>query len=277
MKVLFLQGLPASGKTTWSKEFLEKNTDWVRVNRDDLRNMRGKYWIPKQEKLITAWERGCIVSTLDEGKNVIVDATNLNPKYQTEVKEFIKALHPDTQFESKFFDCSLDECIKRDLQRENSVGEKVIVGMYDKYIAPPKEYTEDETLPHIVICDIDGTLSIINNRSPYEWDKVGNDLPNQAVINFIKPFKIILFSGRDESCREETEKWLKKHKIKYIGLFMRPEGSWTKDAKIKKAMFEEYIRGKYFIDFVIDDRNQVVDMWRKELGLTCLQVNYGDF
>jgi hypothetical protein len=28
---------------------------------------------------------------------------------------------------------------------------------------------------------------------------------------------------------------------------------------------------------VIDDRNQVVDMWRMELGLVCLQVDYGDF
>lgn len=28
---------------------------------------------------------------------------------------------------------------------------------------------------------------------------------------------------------------------------------------------------------VIDDRNQVVDMWRKDLGLCCLQVDYGDF
>lgn len=31
------------------------------------------------------------------------------------------------------------------------------------------------------------------------------------------------------------------------------------------------------VKFVLDDRNQVVDMWRKDLGLTCLQVDYGDF
>jgi len=42
-------------------------------------------------------------------------------------------------------------------------------------------------------------------------------------------------------------------------------------------MFETHIRNKYFVEMVIDDRDQVVAMWRKELGLTCLQVDYGDF
>ncbi len=33
---------------------------------------------------------------------------------------------------------------------------------------------------------------------------------------------------------------------------------------------------KLFIEYVLDDRTQVVDLWRS-LGLTCLQVAYGDF
>lgn len=37
------------------------------------------------------------------------------------------------------------------------------------------------------------------------------------------------------------------------------------------------IKDKYAVDFVLDDRNCVVDMWRKKLDLACFQVNYGDF
>lgn len=75
MKLLILKGLPASGKSTWAREHCEKNKDWVRVNRDDLRNMRGLYWLPKQEKLITKWEDACLISALESGYNVILDST----------------------------------------------------------------------------------------------------------------------------------------------------------------------------------------------------------
>jgi putative SOS response-associated peptidase YedK len=37
------------------------------------------------------------------------------------------------------------------------------------------------------------------------------------------------------------------------------------------------IRDNFNVEFVLDDRNSVVDMWRKELNLPTFQVNYGDF
>lgn len=58
---------------------------------------------------------------------------------------------------------------------------------------------------------------------------------------------------------------------------MRPKGDMRKDSIIKKELFEAHIKDKYYIEAVFDDRNQIVDTWRKEIGLTCLQVNYGNF
>jgi hypothetical protein len=57
---------------------------------------------------------------------------------------------------------------------------------------------------------------------------------------------------------------------------MREEGNNEKDSIVKRRLFEDNIRGKYYIEYVLDDRNQVVDMWRN-MGLTCLQVAEGDF
>lgn len=88
---------------------------------------------------------------------------------------------------------------------------------------------------------------------------------------------VIIFTGRGGSYWEDTAKWLKQHNIKYTEAYIRPEGNMQKDSIIKKQMFEDNIRGRYYVEFVVDDRNQVVDMWRKELGLTCLQADYGDF
>lgn len=54
-------------------------------------------------------------------------------------------------------------------------------------------------------------------------------------------------------------------------------GDNRKDSIVKRELYEKYIEGKYLIRFVLDDRNQMVDMWRNELGLKCLQVAEGNF
>lgn len=285
MKLLFLKGLPASGKTTFARSFCAEHKDWIRVNRDDLRNMRGVYWIPKQEDMITEWENACIESALTSGYNVILDATNLNDGRNRARVEKLREQFPDLKVEYRFFDESLEECIKRDLVRPNSVGEVVIRRMYNKYLSPkPVVYDEDKSLPHCVIFDVDGTLAKMNGRGPYDWDKVRTDLVNEPIAFLNRSLaelnpqpKIFIFTGRDGSCLGDTEGWLVDNDIRYHDIFIRPAGNTEKDAVIKKRMFEENIKGKYYCRLVVDDRDQVVDMWRRELGLTCLQVDYGDF
>lgn len=137
-------------------------------------------------------------------------------------------------------------------------------------------------LPKAIIVDIDGTLAKMNGRGPFEWMRVGEDLVNEPIRHIVNLYQasghtIIIFSGRDSVCRKVTEDWLSDNLIGYNSLFMRPEGNNEKDSIIKRRLFDENILGKYDIQFVLDDRNQVVDMWRKDLGLTCLQVNYGNF
>jgi hypothetical protein len=91
-----------------------------------------------------------------------------------------------------------------------------------------------------------------------------------------KGCKVILLSGRDESCREETDKWLDRWGIFYDQLIMRTANDNRKDSIIKEELFNEHIKNKYNIHAVFDDRDQVVAVWRK-LGLKCFQVEYGHF
>jgi predicted kinase len=283
MKVIFTVGLPASGKSTWARNFVEKNKDWIRISRDDLRNMRGTYWIPKQEKLITKLEVDGVLTALEFGKNAVVDATNLNPGFLEGFVKKIKDEYPDTQIEKKFFEIDVKEAIKRDLTRTASVGAEVIQGMYDKYLAPePVVYSEDKSLPRAVIFDVDGTLAKMNGRSPFEWERVGEDLPKTEIITLAQMYKengykLIIFTGRDGVCLGKTKLWLDDYLVPYDEVYIRPEGDQRKDSIIKKELFENNIRGKYYVDLIVDDRDQVVEMWRKELGLTCLQVDYGNF
>jgi len=139
-------------------------------------------------------------------------------------------------------------------------------------------------LPKAILCDIDGTLAILGERNRYDPSS-GEDLLNYPIANILSvytkqtvfPVVLILISGREEKYRDLTEKWLKKHGIThYQDFYMRKTNDFRKDFVIKKEIYEKFIKNKYAVLFVLEDRDQVVKMWRDE-GLTCLQVAYGNF
>ena len=275
-----LKGLPASGKSTYAKELVSKDHNWVRVNKDDLRAMMNNgEFSGKLEKQIIKTEREIAENALKLGKNVVIDDTNFNPTHEEHFRQLAKTYK--AEFEVKFFDTPLEECIERDNIRPNGVGESVIRRMYNHSLQPKAAVEERNIgLTKAIICDIDGTLAHMKDRSPYDWSRVGEDDVDPIIKNLLNALKgtynILLISGRDEACREETNKWLRKYDIPHALLFMRGENDNRKDSVVKREIFEKYIRRYYNVEFVLDDRNQVVEMWRS-LGLKCLQVQEGDF
>ena len=138
-----------------------------------------------------------------------------------------------------------------------------------------------DALPQAVLCDLDGTLAHLNGRSPYDASTCLDDLVNMPVAHIVQTYAglgvyVILVSGREARYRKPTERWLQKHNIPYHALHMRPTRDYRKDAVIKTELYRSHLEGAYSVLFVLDDRNQVVEMWRG-LGLTCLQVAPGDF
>lgn len=144
-----------------------------------------------------------------------------------------------------------------------------------------------------IICDLDGTLCLFEKqdktaahyRNPYDASTCGNDLVNQAVLKVLYSYsgydialgrEVIFVSGREDKYRMQTTEWLNKHGIFNYSLFMRKSGDFRKDSVIKQEIYETYIKPNFDIDFVLDDRDQVVKMWREQ-GLVCFQVAEGNF
>jgi len=279
LKVIMTKGIPASGKTTWAKEFIKNNPNYKRVNKDDIRNMVDLgNWSAANEKLVLQIRDNLIKTFLKNGFNVIVDDTNLANKHFNRIAQLVKGL-AIVEINNSFLKTPINECVKRDKDRENPVGEKVIYDMAKQAlpdIIPTIKY--DPSLPFAVIVDIDGTLALHNQRSPYDYAKCDKDKPNIPVIDLLKliPYKIILVSGRNEYAKDLTKKWLKDNGIKYNLLLMRKNKDYRHDYIIKKEIYEKHIKGKYNIKFILDDRNQLVAMWRKE-GFPVFQVAEGNF
>ena len=147
-KLLCLKGLPASGKSTYAKELESKG--WGRTNKDDIRKLNFPNYEFKDEKKVIAIENGMIKAHLSAGRNVVVDNTHFNPKHQQRLEAIAKEFNAD--FEVLFIDTPLEECIKRNRKRTDSVPMEVILNMYNKYIAPYKEkHVEyDDTLDEAI-------------------------------------------------------------------------------------------------------------------------------
>lgn len=282
MKLLMLKGLPASGKSTYAKELVAQG-GWTRVNKDSLRSMlhNGK-WSRKNEEEVILARNALIFSALSSGKNVVVDDTNFNPRHQQEFEKMCELCSNGRYFEFEVLHVATDveECIKRDLKRgAEAVGEQVIRRMWRQYVAPVQEREIDYALDDAVIFDVDGTLARMDGRSPYDWKRVGEDKPNLQVIHLLDLFRnsdkrILIFSGRDGSCFQETTDWLRKWEIFYDELHMRPEGDTRKDVAIKEEFYDN-CRKRFNIEYVVDDRPSVCRMWHTK-GICLLKVGDPD-
>jgi predicted kinase len=293
--ILVLVGIPASGKSTFSKEFIKENPNYIRINRDDIRKMLKDSYILdfKYEKFITAIEFNAVENALSNGFDVIWDNTHIKLEF---INKIINKFSDSANIQFKKFDIDLKTAIERDSKRENPVGENIIKRMYDSYIGLLKEFNfkeitkidnkfnynqiKDYNLQDTVIFDIDGTIALKGDRGYFDWNKVDVDHYIEVVGEHIEFHKskgrtIILLSGREDTARNKTMDWLDFHDIPYHFLFMRNEGDYRKDSIIKKEIYENNIKGIYNVHCVYDDRLQVIDMWYN-LGLFCFNVNQGN-
>lgn len=287
------RGLPGSGKTTWARA----QPGAVRVNRDDLRQMLhgGPLGLGWAEVQVTLAQRAQVEALLRAGVNVICDDTNLRARVVRELGELALACGASVLVRD-FLDVPVDECVARDALRPESsrVGEEAIRGMHQRYLAgrtlPMPSFTPPPTAiyqppagaPKAVLVDIDGTVAIMDGRSPYDMTRVAEDTPHHAVIEAVRAMhgaghEIIFCSGRTDDGRAATVAWLDRHVgVAYQALHMRVLGDQRKDWVVKQEIFDREIRANFHIVGVFDDRAQVVRMWRA-LGLTVFQVAEGAF
>lgn len=156
-----------------------------------------------------------------------------------------------------------------------------------------------------VIFDIDGTLADANHRihfikDPSRWVGVpprpdwGGFLDNSLVskdtyipetwflmdLLFEAGSRILFITGRPESQREMTWKWLSSFRPhldhNYNRLYMRKTGDHRPSDIVKGELLDRAIADGFDPKMVFEDRIQDTAMWRSK-GLRCFQVAEGDY
>lgn len=261
-------GLPGSGKSSFAKSLMAKNSTYKRINKDQMRLLFDfGVWNKKNEQFINNMEEILMREILSAGYNLIIDNTNMELKWLQRAERIAEEY--DCDLEIKEFNTPLDICLDRDSKRENPVGSKVIQGMANRYLKRPQEVKFIEGLQDAAIIDIDGVLAFKGDRDIFDYTKVHLDTVNPLIQRFINllpsSIKIIFCSGRDDVCYSETMNWIKT-KVNFPNnndcvLFMRETLDRRADDIVKSEIYDKYIKGKYNISFLCDDRLRVKQMW----------------
>lgn len=297
-KIIVLVGISGSGKSTYASSLVQNDPqEFVLVNRDKIRELLFGYTeesissyyqrgdLSALEKQVTLYEDTLIHEGLNLDKTVVVDATHLEKRYLERYKFW------NVPVEYKYFDVELGVAIWRDLKRARTVGEEVIKRQYDKYKNlekvenfEPVLFEQNKSNVPCIIYDIDGTIAEKGDRNAFDWKRVGEDMTIDRVVATIdwlseinednRPI-IIVCTGRDAVCEEETIEWLKGNAILYDKVYFRPEKDQRPDWVVKEEMWREIAKDHYIVG-MYDDRNQVTRRARA-LGLKVFQVEYGNF
>lgn len=301
-------GLPGCGKSTWANEQVRiAKSKTVNVNLDDVRQtMAGTHQNYKfrkdNEQYVQSVQCSAAEHAVQNKWNVIVSDTNLNPTVRAKWKSFAKEhgytykeqnffteFKKDKTFEHEFFAVKafVKQCKERNILRSKVVPEEIINDMAMKYFFTfQKVHNTPEVLAsseEYIIVDIDGTLAHMGSRNPFDESRVIEDAPDPEVILSVLAEaqflgrKVIIMSGRHETCKEDTIKWLKMHNVPFDHIFMRGENDNRSDDIVKYELYMTHVYGKMNVVKVFDDRSKVVDMWRNLIGLKVFAVADGNF
>ena len=313
-KIILTRGIQGSGKSTWAKEWVKEDPlNRIRYNNDDIRTSQGVYWpedskaLKKKENTVSKIKKFAVKCYMESGYDIVVDNMNLNSKewesFENIIKEFNEACptyHYTLEFQDFFI--PVEECIARDALRPNPIGAKVIKETYRRYRQlmidiDNKKLNDSRTpydpeLPNCLIADMDATICFNVSGRPYfgagSAEKMQYDVPNEPVIKIILNYlkcmdendRIFIITGREAApdIRKATIDYVKKHVSEdpRVEVIMRVDKDYRKGDLVKKELYETFVKGKYNVDFVLDDSNKIVKMYR-ELGLTVLQPNEGKY
>jgi predicted ABC-type ATPase len=282
------RGPQATGKSTAAMELVKDG--WMRVNKDSL---RARYpHLSEREIHQTVMHMHDVAAR--EQWNIVNDNVNLSDKTVAGYKAW--AQRNNYTVTEQLFGADLDmfEAIYRDRKRgENgghSVGRSVITQSYMDFGLFKQSAFNLVMWDKVVLIDIDGTLANIEHRRHHlqgdkkdwqlffadmQFDTVNETVARAMQVYARAGYTIILMSGRPANYRALTENWLCDNGLdSYFALFMRPFNDSRQDYLIKQELYAKYIQPYFTVEVVLDDRPQVLRMWRS-IGLPTFQVGDG--
>ena len=185
-EVIICQGIPASGKTTWARQYLQTNDDVAIVERDEIReSIQPGYYKGRPnkqvEKQVTKKAEHLLrlYLTDDFTETIIISDTNLNTDRLRSLEIYLHKFNENVVITKKVFQDSfnLQLCLDRNRKREKRVPEDVMCKFYRKFMHLHKPTFDVGDKQLIFVGDI---------HSQYEnLEKLVNSLGDSDSIHYV--------------------------------------------------------------------------------------------
>ncbi len=282
-KAIIMKGLSWSGKSTLSEKYKE---EWYQIFSRDQARLDNP---GMKESEISNLEREFVLEWYDK---IVIDNCHMRKPSLDKIRLFcewnwykINIIDMYSEFKKEdpleTISSYLNTCFKRNSKREchKRVPDSVIYQMY------LQNYELQWDKEWYVIVDVDWTIADLSHRLHYLeetpknhdafYEHVDKDTPIEKVIDIVRYLSqkhfIVITSGRRNQCCEKTVEWLKKHRVPYDALLMRPWWDRRPDTEVKKEIYDKCLANKDVI-MCIDDRPSLVRM-RKSMWLFTIDVN----
>ena len=283
-KLIVLVGPPGSGKSTLAKQMVTDSPEsLVYINQDS----QGKEY------------ENIFKQSLIKNENILIDRMNFSKEQRAKFLKPAKELGYCTEI-VVLHECQ-KVCLERAIVRENHEtikDEKSARSALNLFFSKYERVQNDEAdvvtrkwpavwKEMVIVVDMDNTLSDATHREHFlqgakkDWKSFFLNMVNDPVnlwckmliigMNATQEVKTVICSARPDDYRKQTSEWLQEHDIEHKDLFMRRRGDFRKDSIIKEIIYEFEIKSQYHVLFVVDDRKDVVNMWRShgETVLDC--------
>lgn len=278
MKATILIGISGAGKSTYITEKANENSNLIVISKDNIRksliknynpnkNLWDQYSFKDNEDSINSLFDIQLREAAKNKQNIVIDNTNLSKSKNERLERLLKNYG---YVEINYINFNLTDNINFYLENnQNRINTIPMRAINDQYLLAAQSGYLELSNSNIALVDIDGTVAIKCDRSPFEYNKADNDTPNQYVIDTInalyetKRIDYIQFlSGRESYSYELTRDWLIRHgfDMNKHRLLMRKTRDCRRDSIIKNEIYESCLKQNN-IKYLFDDRNQVVDMW----------------
>ena len=141
-KLIILCGIPGSGKSTYAKDYIIEQENTIHLSSDGIRlELWGDESIQGNPSEVFTLMQKRAVEALNNGQNVIYDATNITRKDRAGI---IAVCPKFAKIECHIIWAPIETCIERDVARERTVGKEVIDRMLKRFQAPYYDEGIDE-------------------------------------------------------------------------------------------------------------------------------------
>lgn len=265
-------GISNSGKSTWAREQVANNANTIDINRDDIRidlfceGDRSKYssynFGKAKEARVTEIASARAEEAIREGNNIIISDTNLNRTTRDFWKNFCQT--NNLEYVEKLFNVPLSTCLSRNLKRDITIPERVILRQYStlrKILDLPIYDGRAEEPPHVVVFGFEDVLRTRNGGLKHSTVGLARMLKESGV-------RIVVIAH--ETYLTEAENWLNDNKVPFDEVFAKSTESHS-EGDFKENIFWRYIVPKYIVDYVVDHNGPACAQWRS-IGVECWKV-----